>query len=100
MNKFCLTYGSLGFITASMGYTLLLEEYKNYNMFRIMDEKIAAIKAIKAKLEDLGFNGEKLEMAISGFSFGEHLCLIYPYAFGKDSVIPIKFITNISGPVA
>lgn len=99
MNMFCLTYGSLGFITASMGYTLLVEKYKDYNMFRIMDEITAAIKAIKAKLVDLGFDGEKLEMAISGFSAGGHLCLIYPYAFRNDSVIPIKFIINLSGPV-
>lgn len=64
-----------------------------------MDEITETIKTIKAKLEDLGFDGEKLEMAISGFSAGGHLCLIYPYAFINGSV-PIKFITNLSGPVS
>lgn len=96
---FCRTYGSLGFITATMGYTLLLEQYEDYNMFRIIDEITATIKNIKKQLIDRGFDGDILEMAISGFSAGGHLSLIYPYAFAKDSVIPIKFIINFCGPV-
>ena len=96
----CRTYGSLGFITATMGYTLLIEKYEGYNMFRIIDEITATIKSIKNQLIERGFDGDKLEMAISGYSAGGHLSLVYPYAFAKDSAIPIKFIINYSGPVS
>ena len=82
-----------------MGYTLLIEQYEGYNMFRIIDEITATIKSIKNQLIERGFDGDKLEMAISGYSAGAHLSLVYPYAFAKDSVIPIKFIINYSGPV-
>ena len=97
MDIYCRTYGSLGFITATIGYTLLSEEYENYSIFRIIDEITATTKNIKKQLEERGFDGEKLEMAISGYSAGGHLCLLYPYAFGKDSAIPIRFIINFSG---
>jgi acetyl esterase/lipase len=81
MDIYCRTYGSLGFITATIGYTLLNDNYKNYSIFRIIDEITATTKDIKKKLIERGFDGEKLEMAISGYSAGGHLCLIYPYAF-------------------
>ena len=85
----CRTNGSLGFITPTMWYTLLIKQYEVYNIFRIIDEISATIKSIKNQLIKRGFDGDKLEMAIGGYSAGAHLSLIYPYAFLKDSVIPI-----------
>lgn len=96
---FCRIYGSLGFITATMGYTLLANKYEQANIFRIIDEITATIKSIKKELINEGFDGEKLEMAISGGSAGGHLSLLYAYGFGKNSAIPIKFIINLCGPV-
>ena len=98
MEILCRTYGSLGFITATMGYTLLMK-YEQANIFRMIDEITATIKSIKKELIKEGFDGEKLEMAISGGSAGGHLSLLYAYGFGKNSEIPIKFIINICGPV-
>ena len=99
METFCRIYGPLGFITATMGYTLLMNKYDQANIFRIIDEITATIKSIKKELINEGFDGEKLEMAISGSSAGGHLSLLYAYGFGKSSAIPIKFIINICGPV-
>ena len=99
MELFCSTYGSLGFITATMGYTLLMNKYEEANAFRMIDEITATIKSIKKKLINDGFDGDKLEMAIGGGSAGAHLALLYAYGFGKNSPIPIKFIINICGPV-
>ena len=97
IESLCKIYGSLGFITATMGYTLLIN-YEQANIFRMIDEITAAIKSIKKELIKAGFNGDKLEMAISGGSAGGHLSLLYPYGFGKNSPIPIKFIINFCGP--
>ena len=99
MELFCTTYGSLGFITATMGYTILMNNYDQANIFRMIDEITATIKSIKKELINAGFNGDKLEMAISGGSAGGHLSLLYAYGFGKNSAIPIKYIINICGPV-
>ena len=99
LELFCTTYGSLGFITATMGYTLLMSKYEQANVFRMIDEITATIKSIKKELIKAGFNGDKLEMAISGGSAGGHLSLLYAYGFGKNSPIPIKYIINICGPV-
>ena len=99
MESFCRIYGSLGFITATMGYTLLMNVYKEANIFRITDEITAVIKSIKKELTKVGFDGEKLEMAISGGSAGGHLALLYAYGFGKNSPIPIKFVINMCAPV-
>ena len=99
MELWCRTYGSLGFITATMGYTILMNKYEEANIFRMIDEITAAIKSIKKVLINNGFDGDKLEMAISGGSAGGHLALLYPYGFGKNSAIPIKFVINMCGPV-
>ena len=99
MEMLCKSYGSLGFITATMGYTLLMNNYEQANIFRMIDEITAAIKSIKKELINAGFDGDKLEMAIGGFSAGGHLSLLYAYGFGKNSPIPIKFVINMCGPV-
>ena len=99
MEIFCSTYGSLGFITATMGYTLLMNNYEQANIFRMIDEITATINSIKKELIKYGFDGDKLEMAISGGSAGGHLSLLYAYGYGNNSPIPIKFIINICGPV-
>ena len=99
MESFCRIYGSLGFITAKMGYTLLQNDYKEANIFRVIDEITATIKSIKKELINIGFDGDKLEMAISGGSAGGHLALLYPYGFLKNSAIPIKFVINMCGLV-
>ena len=95
----CKTYDSLDFITATMGYTLLMNKYEEANIFRVIDKITATIKSIKNELIINGFDEEKLEMAISGGSAGTHLALLYAYGVGKNSAIPIKLVINICGPV-
>lgn len=96
---FCRTYASMGYITATIGYTLLNEVYKDYNIYRIIDEITAAIQSIKEKLIEEGFDGKKLELAIGGGSAGGHLALLYAYAYSKNSPIPIQFVINLCGPI-
>ena len=99
LDIFCRTYTSQGFITATMGYTLLNGAYDEYNIYRIIDEITATIQSIKDKLIEKGFEGEKLELAIGGGSAGGHLSLLYAYGYAKRSPIPIKFVINLCGPI-
>ena len=98
VKELCQNYGSKGIICSSMSYTLLNGNYKEYNIFRILDEITATLKGIKKFLGEKGFNETKLELVISGGSAGAHLSLLYSYAI-KNSPIPIKFIVDGSGPV-
>ena len=91
-------YEQSGYITAVMDYTLLSDNYKQNNIFRILDEVTACIESIKKELKDMGFNQTHLELAIGGYSSGAHISLLYSYLL-RDTPLPIKFIINIAGPV-
>lgn len=94
-----MPYIDSNFIIVSMGYTLLNGKYKQYNMFRIVDEITATIKSIKQVLKEKGFDENNLELVLSGISAGGHLSMLYGYLMGNRSYIPIKYIVNYVGPV-
>ena len=96
---FCKVYAQMGYITATMSYTLLNGNYKDYNIFRILDEITACIQSIIVQLKDKGFNEEKLKIAIAGYSAGGHLTLLYTYLI-KNSPLEIVFALNLCGPVS
>lgn len=93
-------YAQNGYITAVMDYTFLSDDYKEYNfsIFRILDEISSCIKAIKYRLKSEGFDINKLEIALGGYSAGAYLALLYSYSMNNPP-LPIKFVINISGPV-
>jgi len=95
----CIRYAKYGYIMATMNHTLLIKKYKEYNIFRIIDEITSCIESIKNKLKDEGFDTNKLELAIGGLSAGAHLSLLYGYSI-KNSPIPIKFVINFVGPIS
>ena len=96
----CSRYAKMGFITATMSHTLLVEKYKQYNIFRILDEITSCIESIKEELKKQDFNVNKLEMAIGGISSGGHLSLLYSYSMVNTTSIPIKFVIDFVGPVS
>ena len=95
----CSRYSKMGYITATMGYTVLSGQYEQYNIYRILDEITACIESIKEELIKLNFNSDKLEIAIGGISAGAHIALLYGYSI-KNSPIKIKFLINIVGPLS
>ena len=98
VEAFASRYAKQGYITATIGYTVLSDEYTEYNIFRIMDEITGCIKSIKKELKSQEFDETKLELAIGGVSAGAHLALLYAYT-NKDNIIQIKFLINVVGPV-
>ena len=95
----CSRYSKMGYITATMGYTVLSGQYEQYNIYRILDEITACIESIKEQLEKIGFNSNKLEIAIGGISAGAHISLLYGYSI-KKTPLKIKFLINIVGPLS
>ena len=94
----CSRYAKAGYITATMGYTLLSGDYPEFNIYRILDEINSCNENIKEQLKNIGFDETKLEMAIGGISAGAHIALLYGYSI-KKTPIPLKFLINIVGPL-
>ena len=94
----CNRYTKCGYITAEMNHTLLLPKYKDYNIFRILDDITACIQNIKDYLKNKGFDENKLELAIGGYSSGAHIALLYGYAM-KNIPLPLKFLIDFVGPI-
>ena len=92
-------YAKSGYITATLSYTLLLENYTDSNIFKMLDEITACIQSIKDELISRNFDADKLELALGGTSSGAHVALLYTYSM-KNSPIPIKFAIDIVGPVS
>jgi len=92
-------YAKYGYITATLSYTLLLENYTDSNIFKMLDEITACIQSIKDELISRNFDADKLELALGGTSSGANVALLYTYLM-KNSPIPIKFAINIVGPVS
>jgi len=53
-------YAKQGYITATMSYTLLIENFTDYNIFKIMDEITACIQSIKEQLISRNYDDSKL----------------------------------------
>ena len=99
MGNFCKEYAQMGYITATMSYTLLNGYYKDYNIFRILDEITSCIESIVEQLKMREFNEDKLKIASAGYSAGGHLTLLYTYLM-QNSPITIEFAINVCGPIS
>ena len=101
LNFLAIRYAKMGYITATMSYTLLIDIYKEqkYNIYRILDEISACFQNIKIQLKQYGFVDDKLELAIGGYSAGGHLSLLYAYNYIKEENSDIKFIISLAGPI-
>ena len=73
MDDLCKKYVKYGLITATMGYNILKQQSTNHSIFRILDYISSTILSIKNILKNEGFNENKLEMAIGGYSSGAPL---------------------------
>ena len=91
-----IRYAKYGYITAQLNHTYLLKGNKQTSIFKILDEITACLENIKLKLKNMGFDENKLELAIGGTSSGAHLSLLYEYSI-KYIPFPLKFVINIVG---
>lgn len=89
----CKYYARKGYITASVDYTLQ-NHGKNASIYLMNEEIENAIKAIKAKTTQLGY--DIAGMAPCGVSAGGTLAM--NLAYKGNSAIPIKFVFQLSAP--
>ncbi len=104
----CAKVAKAGYIAVTMNYNLLSDGNKNVscvtgskenaNAFDMLDDISMCIRAVKTKLECLGYTAKSL--ALSGVSAGSHLAALYAYSRMEESAIPIKMIFTITMPVS
>ena len=98
VNYLCSRYTKCGYITAAIE-TNGCNNCTDKSFSPILNAISSAIKALKNKLVEIGFNPDKLELALYGISAGANTALIYSYSMANKCAIPIKFVIDNVGPV-
>lgn len=90
-------FAQKGYITASMNYTLFEDVlFGKVTALTMCDEIGMAIKKIKAFSDEQKLNITKL--AVSGYSAGAHLSMLYGFSRANESAIDLVFTANQVGP--
>lgn len=95
MHAACNNYAAKGFLTASMNYSLgSLEHPVACN--QMLDEITACLQHLKAEAARHGIKLKRI--AISGYSAGGHLTMLYAYTKAAVSPLKIAFVVPMVGP--
>lgn len=97
MAQDCRFFAEHGYVTATMNYSFLnmLGEEKS-DFTTMMTEISQALLAIKSYAATQGVNITKV--ALSGYSAGAHLALLYSYSMVGNSPLPVLFVHSKAGP--
>lgn len=91
----CKYYASLGYVTASVNYSLIdASHYSNLNVMG--DEILTAADHLIKTASEKGYN--ITEMAITGESAGGTLALLIGLKYNDKSPVPVRFVMEESGP--
>lgn len=97
MAEKCARFARKGYITATMNYTLYADGlFGKVTALTMCDEIDKAIEKIKAFSEEKKLNITKL--AVSGYSAGAHLSMLYGFSRADKSAIELVFTANQVGP--
>ena len=93
----CIEIAAKGYIAATMSFTLRSGKTEDsYSMDAVLDEIGLAIAKVRDFAAQKGLNITKV--ALSGYSSGAHLAMMYSYARVKESPVEIAFTANRVGP--
>lgn len=93
----CIEMTKKGYITATMNYTLFSPvNADDFTVDVMLDDIGMALKEIKSFSARKSLNITKA--ALSGFSSGGHISLLYSYTRAKQSPIKLVFTANMSSP--
>ena len=93
----CRLLASLGYVTASINYTLWTEETKyEYRVTDVLDEIDAAMLKLGGFLSERGIAVGKV--ALAGYSAGGHLALLYAYSRSATAPYSVAFVSSMAGP--
>lgn len=90
----CIQIAAKGYIAATMSYTL--NKTDDYAVDTVLDEIGLAIARIQSFAAEKGLNVTK--GALSGYSAGAHLAMLYSYSRIEESPVELVFTANKVGP--
>ncbi|MBQ7598055.1 MAG: alpha/beta hydrolase [Clostridia bacterium] len=97
MAPFCKKIAMQGYIAATMSYSLCDKvKITDVTVYTMLDEITACIRALKQFSDQKKLHIQSL--ALSGYSAGGHLSMLYSYAQPQNAVIPLVFTANRVGP--
>ncbi|MBQ9913675.1 MAG: alpha/beta hydrolase [Clostridia bacterium] len=93
----CIEMTEKGYITATMNYTLYSEDNaSDFTVDVMLDEIGMALRELKSFSEERELNVKKA--ALSGFSSGGHISLLYSYTRVKEAPLELVFTANMVAP--
>lgn len=90
----CIEAAAKGYIACTMNYTL--KKDSSYAVDTVLDEIGLAIAKVKEFCDEKELNITKA--ALSGYSAGGHLAMLYSYARVDESPVELAFTANRVGP--
>ena len=97
MAPVCKKMAMQGYITATMSYSLCAKSGRSdVTVYTMLDEITLCTRALKQFSDENDLHITKL--ALSGYSAGGHISMLYCYTRPQDSAIPIAFTANRVGP--
>lgn len=96
-DMYCRALASLGYVTATVNYTLYNAENESTLTADVMlDEIDAAIAHLKTILNERGI--ALSGVATVGYSAGAHLAMLYAYSRADTAPVPVRFTASMVGP--
>lgn len=92
----CRRFAKEGYITVSLQYSLASRKGPPVTFFAILDDITRCLDHVKKYTEEKGITVKKV--ALSGYSAGGHLAMLYAFSRKKESPIPIAFVFSQVGP--
>lgn len=96
--EMCRWLCSLGYVSASINYTLFGEENPQASVKSQTEEIRDAIPEVVKSAKDFGYPIS--DMAIGGGSAGGCLALVYAYRDAPTAPVPLKFVFEAVGPAS
>ncbi len=91
----CRHIANQGYIAATINYSLS-QAGEEYSVFTVLDEIDKALETIKNFTAQQGIFID--QAAVSGYSAGAHLSMLYAYSRKGETPLKIKFTANMVGP--
>lgn len=92
----CRRYAKEGYITVTLQYSLASKKGPPITFFTILDDITRCLTHIKTYTAERGITVKKL--ALSGYSAGGHLAMLYAFSRKNECPIPIAFVFSQVGP--
>ena len=93
----CRIVANGGYVAATLNYTLLTDETEDfYTIDLVMDEIDLAIERLVEVSAEQGIDIQSV--ALSGYSAGGHIALLYAYTRAEDAPLDVAFVSSMAGP--